>query len=140
MNMSLGIYKLEQEIKELEKEKIELLMDIPFVKWNKFTSAMEQICKYYLALVHVQNELEILNDLYKPGQEEEKEKRRIELQESLNTIKTEVKPYIEERNEITKDISQDKIKAIQHIYTKIYELEDRKENLEKLENLEFEIE
>ncbi len=140
MNMSLEINKLEQEIKELEKEKIEFLMDIPFTKWNKFTSSMEQICKYYLALVHVQNELELLNNFYKTGEEEEKEKRRIELQEALNTIKTEVKPYIEERNEITKDISEDKIKAIQRIYIKIYELEDRKENLEKLENLEFEIE
>lgn len=137
-SLDIEINSLEEEIKILDKKKIDILMLIDFTMWNRLTRTMEQLCKYYIAYVHNQNEIDIIDSLYKEGQEKEKIQRIEELKLSIEMIKSEIKPYIEDRDEILNNISKDKINELQDIYIKIYELEDRKKNLKKLMSLEFE--
>ncbi|MBU5590725.1 hypothetical protein KQI89_03030 [Clostridium sp. MSJ-4] len=135
-SLSFDVKNIEDDIELLEKAKIDILMLIDFPVWNRLTTAMENICKYYMAFIRSENELNMLEDM--GDNKKEKDVRRFELTMDMDNIKKEIKPYLKDRDEILKDISEEKRKELQDIYLKISELELRKKQLMQLINMEYE--
>lgn len=135
-NLWGDIKKIEEDIETLEKLKIDILMTIDFPLWNKLTATMEGICKCYIDFIKNENELGILDDLYE--QEKYRHIRKSEILRDMEEIKSNIKVYIKDRNEILKGFSEEKIKEFQDIYIKISELDQKRLQIMQLINMKYE--
>ncbi|MBU3195435.1 hypothetical protein KPL28_01955 [Clostridium algidicarnis] len=135
-NLWQDVKKIEEDIETLEKLKIDILMMIDFPLWNRLANAMEGVCKCYIDFIKNENELGILEDLYK--EEKYRQIRKLEILNDMEEIKSNIKVYIKDRNEILKDFSEEKIKEFQDIYIKISELDQKRLQIMQLINMKYE--
>ncbi|MBB6631305.1 hypothetical protein [Clostridium algidicarnis] len=135
-NLWGDVKKIEEDIETLEKFKIDILMMIDFPLWNRLTNAMEGVCKCYINFIKNENELGILEDLY--DEEKYRQIRKLEILNDMEEIKSNIKVYIKDRNEILKDFSEEKIKEFQDVYIKISELDQKRFQIMQLINMKYE--
>ncbi|MBU3227009.1 hypothetical protein [Clostridium algidicarnis] len=135
-NLWQDVKKIEEDIETLEKLKIDILMMIDFPLWNRLANAMEGVCKCYIDFIKNENELGILEDLYE--EEKYRQIRKLEILNDMEEIKSNIKVYIKDRNEILKDFSEEKIKEFQDIYIKISELDQKRLQIMQLINMKYE--
>lgn len=127
------IKDIDEHIKILEEEKIELLREVPFKSWNRLTVALQRISDNLIIFTDLCNELSVLKRVY-----EDKEdiiERKGQLEEAIKEIKVRVAPIIAERDSILEDYDKEFAEKLQNTYIKIGELEKRKEDMDILKDM-----
>lgn len=127
------IKDIDEHIKTLEEEKIELLREVPFKSWNRLTVALQRISDNLIIFTDLCNELSVLKRVY-----EDKEdiiERKGQLEEAIKEIKVRVAPIIAERDSILEDYDKEFAEKLQDTYIKIRELEKRKEDMDILKDM-----
>lgn len=127
------IKDIDEHIKTLEEEKIELLREVPFKSWNRLTVALQRISDNLIIFTDLCNELSVLKRVY-----EDKEdiiERKGQLEEAIKEIKVRVAPIIAERDSLLEDYDKEFAEKLQDTYIKIRELEKRKEDMDILKDM-----
>lgn len=134
-NFNMEIKSIESKIKKLDEEKIKLLTEINFKKWNEATKLFEEIALIYINIIKAESHLSIMQNI-----ESDIEVRNKEIEEYTNYInrkKTALKGLLSARDELLKDASIENVNALQQIYIEIIQLQDRIEGINSLINMEY---
>lgn len=134
-NFNMEIKSIEEKLKKLDEEKIKLLTEINFKKWNEATKLFEDIALTYINIIKAESQLSIMHDI-----ESDIEARNKEIEEYTNYInrkKIALKGLLSARDELLKDTSTENVNALQQIYIDIIQLQDRIEGINSLMNMEY---
>ena len=134
-NFNMEIKSIEEDLKKLDEEKIKLLTEINFKKWNEATKLFEDIALTYINIIKAESQLSIMHDI-----ESDIEARNKEIEEYTNYInrkKIALKGLVSARDELLKDTSTENVSALQQIYIEIVQLQDRIEGINSLINMEY---
>lgn len=134
-NFNMEIKSIEEKLKKLDEEKIKLLTEINFKKWNEAIKLFEEIALTYYNIIKAESQLSIIKDI-----EPDVEARNKEIDEFTNYIhmkKITLKELISTRDEFLEDNPLENINSLQQIYVEIIQLQDRIEGINSLINMEY---
>lgn len=134
-NFNMEIKSIEEKLKKLDEEKIKLLTEINFKKWNEAIKLFEEIALTYFNIIKAESQLSIIKDI-----EPDVEARNKEIDEFTNYIhmkKITLKELISTRDEFLEDNPLENINSLQQIYVEIIQLQDRIEGINSLINMEY---